>query len=186
MITVNETTGTVTIVDFKDSHGNAVEGGWENLLLQLAIDRASANTARVSLLQLQLRAQTDHIVDVNAVISKLLNAAPGDPSKNGEQLTISLSAADLNTLNKIKDSEGFFLSSYFESTGNPAKLAATKSYNDLMTAIKSELNQATNQNQQSMVNYQSLINQRNQMAEWVGNLITLLASTASATTNNFR
>jgi len=185
VITVNAGTGVVTIVDGKDSQGNVVTGT-ENLLLQLAIDRASANTARVSILQAQLRQQTDHINDVNAVIGKLLNAAPGDPSKNGAQITISFSSDDLATLGRIKDSTGAALLSYFASTGNPATLASNKSYNDVMTAIKSELNQATNQNQQAMVNYQSLINQRNQMAEWVGNLMQLLASTASATTNNFR
>jgi hypothetical protein len=179
-------TGTVRISDGLDSAGNHVTG-MENLLLQLAIDRASANTARVNLMQIQLQDQNDRIAQLNQLMSKLLNAQPSDPAKDGATITLD-NLGDLRTLlDSIKDSSGAKLTSYF-ATINPSNaiLASGKSFNDVMTTLKSELNQATNLNQQTMINYQSLINQRNQMTEWVANLMNLLASTISQTTNNLR
>lgn len=183
-ISVDTKTGTVTIRDGFDSAGNAVTGT-ENLLLQLALDRASANTARVSILQSQLREQTDHIDVVNGAMTKLLNSPPTDSALNGSSVSVNFSADELSMLAKAKDSSGVAISSYYTGN-NPIKLNSNKNYNDLMNALKSELNQSTNLNQQSMINYQSLINQRNQMTEWTANLITLLATSASQTVANLR
>jgi hypothetical protein len=182
-------TGTVEYKDGYDSTGKNKVEGTENLLLQLAIDRAAANTARVSILQTQLQDQSDRINTENWILKKLLNNQPGDPAKQGITLDgVSLTADEVTFLGTAQDSGGATISSYFDTlaAGSAPKLKAGKSFNDLMTAMKSALNQDSNLNQQTMINYQSMINQRNQMTEWVANLITLLASTASATTNNLR
>ena len=65
-------------------------------------------------------------------------------------------------------------------------VTAVISFNDLMAGFKSALNQATNQNQQAIINYQSLINQRDQMVEWVANLITVLGSAAAQVAASLR
>src|SRR4051794_22466778 len=182
-------TGTVNYRDGVDNNGVAVTGT-ENLLLQLAIDRASANTARVSLMQVQLQDQSDKINTENSIMKKLLDHQPTDPSRTDSQsLTgVSFSADEVTLLQNLQDQNGSAISSYFSSlsAGGTPKLASGKSFNDVMTAMKSALNADTNLNQQTMINYQSLINQRDQMTEWVASLIMLLASTASATTNNLR
>jgi hypothetical protein len=182
-ITVNVANGTVTIVDGIDGQGNAVLGT-ENLLLQLALDRAAANTARVSLMQADLQAQNDKIKEINAVITRLLGST-ADPALNGASLNVSFTAAEVATLGLLKDANGQSLSSYLAAAA-PARMASGKSLSDLMTGVKSELNQATSQNQQAVIQYQSLINQRNQMTEWVANLITVLATAASQTAANLR
>src|SRR3954471_17240733 len=173
MITVDANAKTVTYNDGVDNAGRPITG-MEALLLQLAIDRAAAGTARVSLLQADLRAQTDHIDEVNRLMTLMLNKQPSDPAKEGASIIVD-NVGDFRTmLTNAHDQSGATLLSYFEQV-NPSsvKLASGKSFNDFMTALKSELNQATNQNQQAMINYQSLINQRNQMTEWVGSLVNL-------------
>lgn len=197
-VTYDDTTrtGTVTIRDGVDSSGKAVTGT-ENLLLQLAIDRASANTARVSIMQTQLQDQSDRINAENWILTKLLNATTSDPAKDAGSFSLLappggqyFTADEQTLLGQLKDDRGATLLSYFnpQSIANTQNLtlASGKSMNDLQAALKSQLNQATNLNQQTMINYQSLINQRNQMSEWVANLITLLASAAAATTQNLR
>jgi hypothetical protein len=77
------------------------------------------------------------------------------------------------------------LDSYFSNLDTGA-LANGKSFNDLMTALKNEINQLTNQNQQEMIKYQSLINQRNQMTEWVASIMTMLATQTAQTITNLR
>jgi len=193
IVTYDDTkkTGDVRYLDgYADSAGKIKVDGTENLLLQLAIDRAAANTARVSILQMQMQDQSDRINTENWILKKLLNNQPGDPAKQGITLDgVNLTSDEVTFLGTAQDSGGAAISSYFDpapTAGTAPKLKAGKSFNDLMTAMKSALNQDSNLNQQTMINYQSMINQRNQMTEWVANLITLLASTASATTNNLR
>jgi len=189
-------TGTVTINPGLDGNNQRIEG-WENLLLQMGIDRAAANTARVSIMQTQLLDQDDRINLLNGVLAKLLGAKV---TKNGSQVDAStegpaslsnftaLTSDEAALLNSLKDSSGNLLSTYLTgiSAGAVPGLATGKSLNDVMSVLKSELNQATNLNQQTMINYQSLINQRDQMTEYVGNLITLLASAVSGTIQNLR
>src|SRR5262249_33594166 len=134
-------TGTVTINDGgNDLNGNPITGT-ENLLIQAAIDRAAANTARVELMQVTLQDQDDKIAILNGLMSKLLNAPPTDPAKDGATVTFasgaSLSQDEYNFLTSPNslDQSGQALSTYF-SGGVPGvgstrfTLASGKSYND--------------------------------------------------------
>jgi hypothetical protein len=182
-ITVDTVNGTVTIQDRVAADGTPITGT-ENALLQAAIDRAAANTARVSLLQNQLREQNDQIAGINGALTKLLNNPPSNPTANGIALPgIVLSDFERTALQRING--GNIVKDFLDSV-SPLDLAANKSFNDLVTEIKSALNQATSQNQQAVINYQSLINQRNQMVEWTANLINLLLTAASQTAANLR
>jgi len=190
VITFDPGSGAVTIDPLKDQNGNVLVG-FQALLLQAAIDRAAKNTIRVELLQTQLQAQNDQIHFANDLMARLLNSTPTDPAKNqGATIAISppLSAKDKEIIRAtaVKPPENT-LDKYFKSLdANPLELVNGKSFNDVTTAMKNEVNRLTNQNQQEMINYQSMINQRNQMLEWVASLITMMATQTSSTIANLR
>jgi hypothetical protein len=186
-----DASGKVTILDGLDDNRVQITG-WQNLLLQLAIDRAAKNTVQVEVQQVRMQLEADKLYYANDLFERFLAKQPTDPGKNqGATIAMSFTSKDKDILKELPEPSppGVepTLDTYFVNlSSNPLTLKDGKSFNDVMTAMKSGVNRLTNQNQQDMISYQSMLNQRNQMTEWVANLMTEIATQTAQVIANLR